>query len=190
MIEIRPEPSLKPAVLAKTRSVIGRAYDRLITGLAMLSAVLIVLVMIGVGVDVAARSLLGRPIGWMFESIENALLCIPFLGMAWLVRRGEHVIVDVVVENTPPAVRRVLKVLASTVAALTCATIAFWALGAAWDNYDRGVLTVGIYPIPKYPFVALIAVGFALTAIEFTRETFADWRGPADAPAGSDEVKS
>ena len=162
----------------------AKLYDKLVALSAALATVLVAFIMLGVALDVAGRFLFGRPIGWMFEAIENSLLCIPLLGMAWLARRGEHVVIDVVVENLGRRPRRVLKAITELIASLTCAVIAYWAALTTWDNYERGVTTVAIYPLPKFLLIALIAFGFALTAVEFARRVIGGWRrDPEEAPA-------
>jgi C4-dicarboxylate transporter, DctQ subunit len=147
----------------------ARAYDRLLDALAAGAAFLILALMFGVGIDVGARYFLGRPIGWISELAEHTLICILFLGMAWLAREQGHVAIELVVDHVPRAARRKLKSLAAAIAGLISLFLTYWAALAALDNYRRGVETFGIYPIQKYLLLLVATVGLGLTGIEFLR---------------------
>jgi C4-dicarboxylate transporter DctQ subunit len=164
-----------------------KPFDFIVNACAALAALLIPLIMLGVSLDVAGRFLFAAPLGWIFEVTEYALLCIPFLAMAWLVRmpRG-HVAIDVVVEQLPPAWQRRLSVASALIAAGVCAAGAWWGAAAAWDNHVRHVMTVGIYPLPKAPFLGVIALGFALSCVEFARLAVRTARD--DPPPGGDSL--
>jgi TRAP-type C4-dicarboxylate transport system permease small subunit len=167
-----------------------KVYTRIVNLCAALAALLIPLIMVGVSIDVGGRYLFGQPLGWVFEMTEYALLCIPFLGMAWLVRQGGHVTIDLAVEAAPERRRPMMRAFAAVVAAGVCAVGSFWGFLAAWDNFERGVTTVGIYPVQKFPFLAIIAIGFLLSTIAFVINAREEMTGnrqapPGDAPATS-----
>lgn len=145
-------------------------YDRVLDAMAALAGVLLVFVMVSVSADVAGRYVFGRPIGWVVEFTEYILLYIPFLAMAWLVREGGHVRIDVVLQALGPGTRSLVNAATSLAAALTCGLAAYWAAATTWDNYARDVLTVGIYPIPKFIPLAVIALGLSMSFIEFLRQ--------------------
>ncbi len=102
--------------------------------MATLAGVLLVFVMVSVSADVAGRYVFGRPIGWVVEFTEYILLYIPFLAMAWLVREGGHVRIDVVLQALGPGTRSLVNAATSLAAALTCGVAAYWAALTAWDN--------------------------------------------------------
>lgn len=145
-------------------------YNRVLDAMAALAGVLLVFVMVSVSADVAGRYVFGRPIGWVVEFTEYILLYIPFLAMAWLVREGGHVRIDVVLQALGPGTRSLVNAATSLAAALTCGVAAYWAVLTAWDNYQRDVLTVGIYPISKFIPLAIIALGLSMSFIEFLRQ--------------------
>ena len=57
-------------------------FDCFLGLMAFLAALLIVFIMLGVVVEVLSRFFLNKPIFWMIEVIECALLYITFLGGA------------------------------------------------------------------------------------------------------------
>ena len=54
---------------------------------------------------------------------------------------------------------------------MTAAFIAFWAAVSTVDNFQRSVETNGIYPIQRGWLLGAIALGMALSAIEFLRRS-------------------
>jgi TRAP-type C4-dicarboxylate transport system permease small subunit len=156
--------------------------------LAAVAGALLVFLMLSVSADVAGRYVFGRPIGWVVEFTEYNLLYIPFLAMAWLVREGGHVRIDVVLQAVRPETRTRVNAATSLAAALTCGLAAYWAAMTTWDNYVRDVFTVGIYPIPKFIPLSVIALGLALSFIELLRQAWREhgrWRGGAPPPNAS-----
>jgi C4-dicarboxylate transporter, DctQ subunit len=161
---------------------LARYLDRLVDAFAWVAAMLIIAIMIGVGIDVGSRSLFGRPVGWMFEFVQYSLLAILFLGSPWLTRQNGHVSIDILVIGLPGRWRMALQAFAFAMSGLTAAFIAYWSTVTAIDNFGRGVLTTGIYPIPRGLLLVIIAVGMALTAIEFFRLLYDLGTGRAQSP--------
>lgn len=155
-------------------------YDKVVNALAQLAVLLLLAIMIGIGLDVAARYLINQPIGWMQEYVQHSLLYILFLGMPWLTREGGHVSIDMLVDALPMAGRRVLIAAGLLVAGFAAGFIAFWAAVSTVDNFQRGVETNGIYPIPRAWLIGVMALGLALTAVEFFRRSY-KFFGASDA---------
>lgn len=149
---------------------IALCYNRVLDAMAAVAGVLLVFMMVSVSADVAGRYVFGLPIGWVSEFTEYILLYIPFLAMAWLVREGGHVRIDVVLQALGPARGSLVNAATSLVAGLTCGFAGYWAALTAWDNYQRDVLTVGIYPISKFIPLSIIALGLSMSFIEFLRQ--------------------
>lgn len=161
---------------------IARVFEWMVNAAAFAAAVLLSFIMIGVSIDVAGRFFFNRPLTWMLESTEHALLGIPFLAMAWLARqRNGHVAVEIGINAAAPRWQPRLRALGNVLAAIACAVTAFVAALTTWDNFMREVMTIGIYPLPKWPFLFTIALGLALTAIEFFHQAWLEL-GNIEAP--------
>lgn len=145
-------------------------YDRLLTACAVLVGVLILSAVLLVTADVASRYFFSAPIGWAFELTEHILVSVAFLCMAWLVRGAGHIRIEIVLQYFSSAWQRRLNVVSHVLSGLTCAAATFYAVATTLDHYDRGIVTYGIYPIPKFILIAVIAFGLALTTIEFFRK--------------------
>nr|WP_309504611.1 TRAP transporter small permease [uncultured Roseovarius sp.] len=140
---------------------------------AFFAALLILFIVIGISISVAGRFFFNYPLAWMLELTEHALLCIPFLAMAWLARqRNGHVAIEIGIMAAAPHWQPRLRALGIVIAAVACAVMSYIAALTTWDNFLRDTMTIGVYPMPKWPFLFIIAFGLALTAIEFLRQAW------------------
>jgi TRAP-type C4-dicarboxylate transport system permease small subunit len=151
-------------------------YSRLLDTLAFVAALLIFAIMLGVGADVAGRYVFGRPLVWIHEFTEYSLLCVLSLGMAWLVRERGHVAIEILVDNVPVSLANAMKVVSAVISCAISSVLGYWATLAAVSDYQRGIETYGIYPIPRFSLFVVIAVGLILTAVEFARVAVVLWR--------------
>ena len=149
-----------------------RIYNGVLDALAFAAAALLLAITIGIGLDVGARYLVNRPIGWMSEFVQHSMLLILFLSIGWLTRERGHVAVEILLDSMPKRRRRIMEILALLMSGAISAFIGAWAVVATWDNYVRDVITDGIYPIPRYWLIAVVALGLVFTAIEFLRMAF------------------
>jgi TRAP-type C4-dicarboxylate transport system permease small subunit len=148
---------------------VTRIYDGALDALALAAALLLLAITIGIGLDVGARYLFDRPIGWMSEFVQHSMLLILFLSIGWLTRERGHVAVEILLDALPKRYRRVMEISAAVLSGAISAFLCAWAGVSTWDNYARGVLTDGIYPIPRYWLIAVVTLGLFFTAIEFFR---------------------
>lgn len=149
--------------------MIPRAYHRFLDALAAVSGLLILAAMLGVSADVIARYTIGRPIIWMFEMTEYALLYIPCFGMAWLAREHGHVAITSFVEKFSPGLRKVIAIATMLGCAAICAIIAYWGGVLTLDRFMRGTVAAQIVRVPEYLILWVIPFGFGVAAIEFLR---------------------
>lgn len=162
---------------------LSKLYDHLLGGLVVVVCVLIVLAMLFVSIDVVARYFFNRPMAWVFEATEYFMLYVPFLGMAALVRRDGHVKIDLLVGALTPRSRVAFDFATSILCTIACAIVAYYSALSTMSHFRRGVLTYGLYPIPKGWLIAGICLGFTLTTIEFARRAWRRWKEMSGDPA-------
>lgn len=138
---------------------------------AWIAALLIPYIMITISADVVGRYFLDAPVGWAIEFAEYALMAIPFLSMAWLVQQNSHVQIDLLLNALNTRWRSRMNAATNFAAAVTCGISAYYATLATISHYQRGVATIGIYPVEKYLLIAVVAFGLTLAFIEFLRAT-------------------
>ena len=154
-----------------------QVYDWIVAALAAVAGLAIITAMTFVVVDVSGRFFASAPIAWINEYTEHLMVFIPFLGMAWLVRRAEgHVRIDLVVNALSPRAQSWLAVWVGILCTGTCAFTAYYAGLESFKNFARGIETIGNYPAPKWPLIGAVALGLGLCAIEFARVLYEDIR--------------
>ena len=127
--------------------------------------------MLCVSADVILRSVLNRPITWVNEGTEYSLLYITFLGAAWLLKKEGHVRVDIVLNRLEPRTRGILNVVTSVILAVVCFLLVWYGTQSTLDNFQRGILSVRYYELPKFAFLAVIPLGSLLLFIESLKKT-------------------
>jgi TRAP-type C4-dicarboxylate transport system permease small subunit len=127
----------------------------------------LLLVWIAVSVTVAAftRKFLAEPFEITVPLSEYALLLITFLVAPVLAHRGGHVSLDAVDALASVRVKRVLARVSHAIVAGVSAVVATVATVSAISNAQAGTTVYGLIATPRWIFLSVIAVGFALTAV-------------------------
>lgn len=143
-------------------------------------------------VDVVLRYAFNRPLVWVTEVTEYALVYITFLGIAWAVPRKGHVVVDVVLANLPPRGQAFCQLFNNLVALVISVMLTVWGATTTLDAFARGLFKPTTLAAPTWIVLAVIPVGCALLCLRFLIESWksaidlASGRGPkAPAPAGA-----
>ncbi|RBM14719.1 hypothetical protein DI005_28990 [Prauserella sp. PE36] len=120
-------------------------------------------------VEIAMRYFIASPIGWNFGFIQDYLL--PgyfFLALAYTVRTGAHVTIDVVYQRCPAPVRAAMTVIAR-VLMLGLSALLLWAglltTHDAWSSRDIPPPGGAELSIPTWTWHVLVPVGAALLTV-------------------------
>ena len=147
-------------------------YDYLNNMLSGLVGLILVLMMLLVSFDVIGRSVLNRSIPGTIEISEWAIMCIPFLGAAWLLRSDGHVKMDIVLNRLSPKTRAILNFATSILGATLCFTFTWYVAQNTWDDCITGYYHVSVLSLPRAPFSGIMTVGFFLLGIQFIRRSY------------------
>ncbi|MBK1783934.1 TRAP transporter small permease [Prauserella cavernicola] len=117
-------------------------------------------------VETAMRYFVGSPLGWSFGFIQDYLL--PgyfFLALAYTVRSGAHVTIDVVYQRCPAGVRTAMTVIAR-VLMLGFSALLLWAglltTHEAWSAHDIPPPGGSEFSIPTWTWHVLVPIGAVL----------------------------
>src|ERR1043166_3535016 len=94
--------------MTRLAALFGRLFDALATVAAITLLAMVALVT----TDIILRNTLGMGFAWSNEVTEYALYLITLLTAPWLLRRGQHVRIDMVLVLVPPRVAWTLEALA------------------------------------------------------------------------------
>ena len=151
---------------------VNKIMDRLEDIFAAFAALLIISAMFAVSLDVITRFFFNMPLVGISEVTEFALLFIPMMGAAWLLRMDGHVIIDCVTNYLSPKHLSFVSGMTSTVGTIVCAVVSCLGGWVTWDNFQRGVETSGVVIIPRWIELIVVPVGFLFLGVESLRKTF------------------
>ena len=164
-----------------------RIFDIVLDAGAALSGALLVAVMLLTSVKVFFRYGLREGLLGVDQISGTLLLYIAFLGAAWVLRREEHVTIDLLVTQLGPRTRRWLTFANSVIGALICLVVAYYGTVEAVTSWQRGILIPAEIEIPRVINLGVIPLGCFLLSLQFmrrARRAFAGGAAPATAGPG------
>ncbi len=148
---------------------ISKAYDTVVSGLAVAAAVAISIAFVLIVVDVLLRLAGYSPPAFTITFVEYILLYFTMFSAPWLVRVKGHVFIDAVTQLLPHGVKFVLAKIVyffSICSALTFSYISFGLLAEAIQTQNLDVRGVDM---PEWLLYAPLPLCFLLVATEFFR---------------------
>ncbi len=125
-----------------------------------------------VSVDVLVRNLGFDPLSWLVESVEYTLFVTTFLAAPWVLSKGAHVRVDLVILMVPPKFRYGLELLVDGLGVIISLILFYYSLGEAIDSYTHDRLIYKTLTVTEWWFLAIIPFSSALLAIGFLLRFF------------------
>lgn len=142
------------------------------SGLAFYIAVLLLLVLMGVGtLDVLMTQLLHRAIPGAVELSEAMMAVLIFLGLAQVQRQRGHIVIDLFTQRMSPAWARRALIFSSVVELVFMAAMAAAAWALMMRSFRLHETAIGYLSFPLYPGKALVFVGIVLATVELARQT-------------------
>ena len=109
-------------LLLKVRSI----FDRCIDATALITTIGVVFLMVSVNIEVILRYLTGKAHPWVVELTEYTLLIVTLLGAAWVLRREEHIIRDLLLTRLKPRGRAMLEAINYGISAVFCFIVVWY----------------------------------------------------------------
>lgn len=152
-------------------------FDRLNDLLALMATVLLAFLMLSVTYSVVIRYFWGFTTFGLFEIWQYSLLYIPFLGVAWLLKREGHINMDVVLIRLKPKAQAILNGITSILSALTCLALIWGGTLMTWESFRAGHRIIGELFPPEFLILMIIPIGSFLFFIQFLRRTYGYFGG-------------
>ena len=111
--------------------------------------------------DVLLRAAFNKPIIGATEIAEQMMVAIVFLGLGWCALQGKQIKVDLFASRYSPGMQRVIDLMVYFVGLILVAIIC-WRTFAATLTVQQLGITCAYIDVPKYPFYALAALGWAV----------------------------
>lgn len=150
----------------------GNVFDRLLDLFAILAGLIISFITVSVCAGILSRYFLNRPISWVVEISEYGLLYITFLVAAWVLKRGQHVSVDLVYNRLSPRNQSIASIFTSIVAGIVFLIITIYGVKVTKSQFDTKYFTPTILEAPKFAITLIIPVGTFLLLIQIIRKIY------------------
>jgi TRAP-type C4-dicarboxylate transport system permease small subunit len=152
----------------KILKAIAKGYNIVLENILKLMGIVIIVLLVIVCLQVFARYLPIPPILWTTDLAIYCLLALGFLGIGWLLRKGAHVAIDIVVEALPVKGKNLVGVVTSLTGAATTFIVIYYSLLVTTNQFERGIFITGsVFNMPKWILLAFIPIGFFFAFIEF-----------------------
>ena len=146
---------------------LSATFGRLFDALAVLAALILLVMVMLVTADILLRNLTRTGFPWANEVSEYALYGMTLLTAPWLLRRGQHVRIDLVLSVVPPRVAWLMEAAGDVIGFLVCVVMVRYGFHMAADSFRIGSLTIKNLVFAEFWLLAPLPIAFALIAAEF-----------------------
>ncbi len=179
IIESQARCSMRRNV-AMTR--LSTAFGRLFDALAVVAALILLAMVIVVTADIVLRNTVGGGFTWANEVSEYALYLMTLLTAPWLLRRGQHVRLDIILTLVPPRVAWLMEAVGDLLGFAVCVVLIRYGFAMTYDSWRLGAITIKNLVFPEWWLLAPLPATFVLLAIEFVFRFDRLLKGARDAP--------
>jgi TRAP-type C4-dicarboxylate transport system permease small subunit len=146
---------------------LSAAYGRFLDALAVAAALILFGMVALVTADILLRNTTRIGFAWANEISEYALYLMTLLVAPWLLRRGQHVRLDLVLVNVPARVALVLELIADLVGLAVCLILLRYGVGITLESWRLGSITIKNLIFPEWWLLAPLPAAFLLLTLEF-----------------------
>jgi TRAP-type C4-dicarboxylate transport system permease small subunit len=164
---------------------LSEAYGRFISALALFGCLLLLAMMLIIVTDVALRNFAvsGGPqgLGWSNEVSEFLLYLITLCVAPWLLRQGQHIRVDILLQAIPKKLAWALEWVGDLLGLACCLVMSTYGAQATWASYSANSLSIKTLVTPEWWSLAPLPVVLILLSIEMIFRMHRLWlaeRGP------------
>lgn len=154
----------------------NKVLDWIFDFLSVVISLILIFMTLSIGYAIFARGLgLPGPV-WIVQFNEYAMLFATFLGSAWLLSKGKHVSIELLVSRFSRRGRKILELFHSLMGMGLCATLFYYGTVTTIDNLKRNVIHVQAVDVPMAYVLFVIPLGFLLLFLQFTRSFVMDFQ--------------
>jgi TRAP-type C4-dicarboxylate transport system permease small subunit len=160
-----------------------RLFDRFVDALAVIGLAAILVMLVEICIDVAARALnLPGTAGGVMIS-EYSVYLLAFCGAPKVLRQNGHIHVDIVVTNVSASTARAMKVICELIALLVMATMTYYGVRMLANSYRDGTMLYKDLVIPEWTILWPIPLVTFCIVIEFAIRLLGGRKGHVSGPA-------
>lgn len=145
----------------------ARRAERLYLLLAYVGCLLLLGMLVLICADVFVRNLFRGSIAWANEFSEYSLYLMTLLAAPWLLNKGQHIRVDLLLRALPGSGAWLME-WAVDLSGLACSlALAWYGWASVWDSMKTGALTMKTVAMPEWWLIVPLPLTFMLMALEF-----------------------
>ncbi len=149
--------------MTRLSALLGRLFDML----AVVAALILLAMVVLVTADIVLRNTARTGFAWANEITEYALYLITLLTAPWLLRRGQHVRIDMLLVLVPPRLAWMMEAAADIVGLAASLVLIWYGSVMTAQSVRLGSLTIKNLVFPEWWLLAPLPICFALLALEF-----------------------
>jgi len=146
------------------------AYGKLLEALALAACALVFGMTLMICADVLLRNVRIVPglvgLEWSNEISESMLYLITMLTAPWLLRKGQHIRVDIVLRAVPKRVGWVFEWIVDVLGLACCLVIAYYGARAALASFKAGSVSIKTLVTPEWWLLSVLPVAFLALSLE------------------------
>ena len=146
---------------------LSAAFGRLFNALAVAAALILLGMVVIVTADIVLRNSVGSGIVWANEVSEYSLYLMTLLTAPWLLRRGQHVRLDIILTLVPARVAWLMEAVGDLLGFAVCIVLVRYGFAMSYDSWRLGAITIKNLVFPEWWLLAPLPIAFALLAVEF-----------------------
>jgi TRAP-type transport system small permease protein len=157
---------------------LSNLFGRLLDGLAALAALLLLAMVVLTTGDIVLRNLARGGFAWANEVSEYALYLMTLLTAPWLLRRAQHVRLDLLLIVVPPRLAWLMELAGDVVGLTVSLALVRYGFTMTHESLRLGSITIKNLVFPEWWLLAPLPLCFALLAAEFVFRFDRLRRGP------------
>jgi TRAP-type C4-dicarboxylate transport system permease small subunit len=146
------------------------AYGRLLEAFAYVACALVFGMTLMICADVLLRNARIIPglagLAWSNEISEAMLYLVTMLTAPWLLRRGQHIRVDIVLRAVPNQVGWIFEWVVDVLGLACCLLITYYGARAALASFKAGSVSIKTLVTPEWWLLSVLPVAFLALSIE------------------------
>jgi TRAP-type C4-dicarboxylate transport system permease small subunit len=146
---------------------LSAVYGRILDAMAIAAAVILFAMVVLVTADILLRNTGAGGFVWSNEVSEYALYAITLLTAPWLLRRGQHVRLDLVLIMVSSRVARLMEAVGDMIGFATCLVLLRYGTAMTYESWRLNSITIKNLYFPEWWLLAPLPLAFLLLAIEF-----------------------
>jgi TRAP-type transport system small permease protein len=146
------------------------AYGRLLEAFALFACALVFGMTLMICADVLLRNVRVFPglagLEWSNEISEAMLYLVTMLTAPWLLRRGQHIRVDIVLRVVPKQVGWIFEWMVDVLGLACCLVISYYGARAALASFNAGSVSIKTLVTPEWWLLSVLPVAFLALSLE------------------------